>query len=214
MGAALVLSACASITDTPNQQVQVLTPGAQDSRCVLRSPHVRYVVYPPQTILMRRDNDPLKIVCTAPGNREKVAFAYPRLNGSVTTNLALGGLGGLYDHVSGALYEYPNPIVVDFRRTTPSDRALPGYHNDDTMSPFDQAPEDLRDQPAPFPSEVREGLDHPPFPLKPKKTQDKNTIPSLDTTLTPATAPSKSPAKAAPKPNHSPPANVKPATPL
>jgi hypothetical protein len=139
----LLLAWCASLVDTPNQRVQVLTPGATGAKCEITSQYTLYKAYPPETVFMRRGKDPLRVTCIAPGNREKTIMVYPTLNPNATGNFATGGLSGVYDHFSGALYDYPDPIVVDFRSGVATPRPLPQYHAPDTVSPFDVRPETL-----------------------------------------------------------------------
>ncbi len=128
------------MTDTPNQHVQVLTPGATDARCLLTTNYAKFLVHPPETIFIRRMQEPLKVVCTAPGNRTRTTFAYPKKNGAALGNVITGGLSTAYDHFSGALYEYPSPIIVDFRHTIATGYPLPNYYAPDTVSPLDQNP--------------------------------------------------------------------------
>lgn len=198
-----LLAGCASIKDTPNQKIQVLTPGATGARCVLRTDYAALVAYPPQTVFIRRMQEPLKVTCSAPGNREKIVFAYPLLNRSAAGNVATAGLTALYDHLSGALYEYPSKIVVDFSLTKASDRDLPKYHAPDTISPFDQVPEDLRPRHVPNSDEIRDGYRVDPAPMKPK--QDTKATTSTPEPAAAVKTPPESPA-AAPAPASSAPA--------
>lgn len=144
LSAVLSLAACASYTDTPNQRIQVLTPGATGARCVMATQYTRVVVYPPQDAMIRRMQEPLKVTCQAPGNREKTVVVVPKINEVAYGNVATGGLGAVYDQISGALYEYPSPIYVDFTNTRAGTQGMPAYHARDTVSPFDQVNEDVR----------------------------------------------------------------------
>jgi len=147
------LAACASAISTPNQSIAVITPGAEDARCVLSTQHARFVAYPPKAITIRRMQEPLKVTCTAPGNRERTVVVHPVVNKMAAGNVVTAGVGAAYDHVSGALYQYPSPVMVDFTGTRASQRALPSYHNPDTVSPFDQVNEDMRDAATAHPEE-------------------------------------------------------------
>lgn len=140
----LALSACASYSDTPNQRIQVLTPGATHARCVLATQYTRMVVYPPQDGFIRRMQEPLKVTCQAPGNREKTIVVKAKINGAAYGNVATAGVGAVYDQISGALYEYPSPIYVDFMNTRAGGQGMPAYHARDTVSPFDQVNENSR----------------------------------------------------------------------
>jgi hypothetical protein len=141
--ATTALSACASVIDTPNQQLRIMTPGAEKARCVVATQFARYIAYPPKDVFIRRMQEPLTIICQAPGNREKTVVVYARLNKSAVGNVITGGVTAAYDHASGALYEYPSPVIVDFSNVRASTRALPAYHNPDTVSPFDHVNEPM-----------------------------------------------------------------------
>lgn len=142
--AVLSLSACASYLDTPNQRIQVLTPGATGARCVLATQYARTVVYPPNDGYIRRMQEPLNVTCQAPGNREKTIVVTPKITRSAYANVANAGVGAVYDQISGALYEYPSPIYVDFTHVRAGAQDMPAYHARDAVSPFDQVNEDIR----------------------------------------------------------------------
>ncbi len=148
-----LLSGCASVLDTPNQTIHILTPGAKDARCVLATDDFRAVAYPPQKIVMRRMPDQLVVTCTAPGNREKTIVVPAAMNKVSSTGVPTVGVGSVYDHFSGALYEYPERIVVDFTHTRARMSDLPGAHARDTVSPFDVVNEDMMDRPAQTPAD-------------------------------------------------------------
>lgn len=149
----MALSACASINDTPNQEIYVQTPGAKGARCILSTQDFRAIAYPPKPVLMRRMADPLKVTCQAPGNREKTVVVRSHINPTATANALTAVVGVAYDSVSGALYEYPSPIIVDFRNVRAGPQEMPLYHSADTVSPFDQVNEDMQDRPAQTPQD-------------------------------------------------------------
>lgn len=175
--AVLSLAACASVVDTPNQRITIVTPGAKDVRCVLASQYVRYVAYPPMPLFIRRMQEPLTVTCQAPGNREKTIMLYPTLNKTAVGNVATAGAGAVYDQISGALYEYPEHVTVDFTNVRASSIGLPAYHNADTVSPFDQVNEDMRERGPENPED--QGL------IKKAPAKTKNLISKEEQTLAP-----------------------------
>jgi hypothetical protein len=184
----LMLTACASLVDTPNQQVQVLTPGATGARCEIKNNDVQYVAHPPETIMMRRISTPLNVICDAPGNRTKTIVVYPKLNTSTLGNVTTAGLGSVYDYISGAIHEIPSPITVDFRHTIATHAPMPLYHNSDTISPFSEEPEDMREAEYLHPGEQNLPMDSAPLREDPEPTQDDLTkAPGLDLPLDPKT---------------------------
>lgn len=173
--AALALAGCSSMVDTPNQEVQVITPGAEGAKCDIRNNEVHYIVRPPETLVMRRIGSPLTVVCEAPGNRAKTIVVYPKLNTSTLGNVSTAGLGSIYDYFSGAIHEIPSPITVDFRHTIATHAPMPQYHNEDTISPFSEEPEDMRDPPTLHPGEQNLPVDSAPLREEPEPSQDDQT---------------------------------------
>lgn len=161
--AAIMLAGCSSVVDTPNQQVQVLTPGAEGAKCTIKNDTIRYIAHPPETVFMRRVDAPLTVTCDAPGNRTKTIVVYPKLNTSTLGNVTTAGLGSVYDYFSGAIHDIPSPIIVDFRHTIATHTALPKYHNSDTVSPFAEEPEDMREMPLLHPGEQNLPVDSAPL---------------------------------------------------
>jgi hypothetical protein len=133
-----LLSGCGTIVDSPNQMVSVQTPGATGARCDIHAMNIHYVAYPPQNIMIRRMQEPLTVTCDAPGNRSKTIVIRSRMNGDSMGNFFNLGLGVPYDQVSGALYQYPDVVTVDFTYAArPSPADMPGYHAVDGLSPYD-----------------------------------------------------------------------------
>ncbi len=132
------LSGCSTMMDGVLQDVTVETPGALGALCDLSTETMRYKVRPPQTIKINKTKGPMTVRCLAPGNREKVITVESKVPESVMLNVTTGILAGIaYDKHSGAIYEYPEKIIVDFQSVPYQHSALPQYHNPDTMPPTD-----------------------------------------------------------------------------
>ncbi|PJB69765.1 MAG: hypothetical protein CO093_09645 [Alphaproteobacteria bacterium CG_4_9_14_3_um_filter_47_13] len=127
--AALVLSSCASMFGNATQEITFLTPGVNDSICFISNGDINYRVWPPEKIRVSKRPGTMEVTCLADGNREKIVMIEPE---HVSTALANGFNGfapGLFiDYETGALFEYPNTISVDFSDMAATAMPLPGYH--------------------------------------------------------------------------------------
>ena len=126
------LSACSSVVETPNQEVTIITPGATDSRCSVHIGDSVYQAEPPQTFIVRKTHNPMDVRCTAAGNRSKQLVIKPEVSDMTYGNVANAGVGAAYDLASGAMFKYPEQIVVDFTGTVAQAYALPSYHSLDS----------------------------------------------------------------------------------
>ncbi len=169
-----LLSGCGTIVDSPNQMVSVQTPGATGARCDIHAMNIHYVAYPPQNIMIRRMQEPLTVTCDAPGNRSKTIVIRSRMNGDSMGNFFNLGLGVPYDQVSGALYQYPDVVTVDFTYAAWSRPAdMPGYHAADGLSPYDVQYENMSPHDA-----IISPLKSVPLPYK--KGDEDTTFDDLD----------------------------------
>lgn len=125
--AVLALSACASVVETPNQRLEILTLGAKDARCDVRIGEALYQAVPPQTITVRNTHSPVELFCLAPGNREATAVYDPKVSKFVAGNVLTGVVTAAYDVASGAAFKYPEQIIVDFTKIPPKRYKLPEY---------------------------------------------------------------------------------------
>ncbi len=123
------LSACSSILSESTQDVTFVTPGANDSVCYVDNGDVTYRVWPPQTIKMSKRSADLEVRCLADGNREKTVVIDPGHNSVTLANALNGFIPGVFiDSQTGALYEYPNTVTVDFTEIASQTMPLPNYH--------------------------------------------------------------------------------------
>jgi hypothetical protein len=134
--AVFLVSSCAYTMDESNQPLTVLTPGAQNSKCDVHVDGVRYVFYPPETrnIIKARKN--IIVECMAPGNRDKKAVMPSKISNNTLLNGATGFVPGMvWDYASGAMFEYPSVVTVDFSTDPPNPMPPPAYENDDVFQP-------------------------------------------------------------------------------
>lgn len=126
--ALVLLASCSSAFTGETQKVTVETPGARDSKCILNNGEIPYTAYPPQTITISRRAPVLEVTCHAYGNRDKTIQVEAENPDSYYLNVLNGGIGAVADRVSGAMYRYPEKIVVDFTDEKPRPYPLPDYH--------------------------------------------------------------------------------------
>lgn len=138
----VMLAACGTLVGGQTQTITLATPGAYEAECTLDNGS-RYSLSSGQTIEVMRSASDLVADCYGSGNRHIVKRIPSTYNDWSTANIANGVLPGMaYDHVAGALYEYPSVVTVDFTGTPAKGFELPEYHNKDVPNPYDTAIED------------------------------------------------------------------------
>lgn len=137
----LLLGACATWIDTPFQEITLKTPGTANARCTLDNDINKWTVYSDQTIKIQRNDMDIELECFAPGDKHVKTTIDRDLNAWTIANITNGVIPGVsYDHFSGALYDYPKTITVDFS-TVPGGFKPPQYHDAGMQNPRDQNPE-------------------------------------------------------------------------
>ena len=126
-----LLAACSTITNGSSQQVSFKSVGAEDAYCdiLIGANDYKYNVRPPQTIWVQRSRKPMFITCTAPGNRTKNAVIESGIASTAYLNGVTAGATLAWDAESGAMYAYPEEVVIDFSSTLAKDQPLPSYEN-------------------------------------------------------------------------------------
>lgn len=111
----VLLAGCSTMIDSPFQEITLKTPGTENAHCYLDNKIGRYQIYSNQTIKIQRNDEDLKVTCYAPGNRRVETKIDRDLNAWTIANITNGIIPGVsYDHFSGAMYDYPRTISVDF----------------------------------------------------------------------------------------------------
>lgn len=127
---AVALTSCSYAVETSNQDVTFLTPGAENAQCDVYIKKLRYQVFPPQTLNIRKVPDDMIVKCIAPGNRV-VDMEVPS---SFSKRALWGGPAGMaWDYASESMHYYPSVIAVDFSKTVATPNPLPKYHAPDVM---------------------------------------------------------------------------------
>ena len=138
--APLMLTSCSTIMEGSTQQISFKTVGADNADCNVRLGVNSYVynVRPPQTIWVQKSHKPIFVTCVAPGNRVANSTVESEVDGTTAYNIFNLGFGVAYDDETGALYKYPNEIVIDFSGVQAKNRPLPSYHNVGALDPSEQ----------------------------------------------------------------------------
>jgi hypothetical protein len=133
-----LIAACSTVVNGQTQTIRVETPGAQEAECTLDNGN-KYKAYNGTTLTIMRSHKDLVVHCFAAGNREKTITVESGTNDWAIGNVATGIVPGLaYDHYSGAMFEYPSVITVDFIGVPTRGFELPEYHNRDAPNPYMQ----------------------------------------------------------------------------
>ncbi len=139
--ALLLLGACSYAVESSNQDVTFMTPKAQDAKCYVYIDKLKYQVFPPQTINIKKSKNEMKIVCDAPGNRHLEMF----VPSSVSKRAFWGGPVGLaWDAASDSLFYYPSVIAIDFSHEEIKPNKLPQHNNSDIKQPEEYDLEEFR----------------------------------------------------------------------
>lgn len=131
-----MLSGCSTIMSGATEDIRINTAGANEALCDVTQGGRRYRVYAPSTFRAMRSPDDMRIHCRAPGNRDQIVLVKSEISDNAAYNVSNLGLGVGWDAMSGALYNYPDVILMDFRGVAPSSYPQPDYQD-----VFDRNPE-------------------------------------------------------------------------
>lgn len=111
LSSVLILGGCAYAVESNNQEIQFVAQGAENTKCHVFVDKLRYQVYPPQTVNIKKSPKDMVVRCQAAGNRAvemevPAQFASRSLWGTPA--------GVAWDYASESLFRYPSVIAVDF----------------------------------------------------------------------------------------------------
>ena len=113
-GTVTLITGCASITGTTNQNVSLQTREAAGKEiagasCELSNSKGKWFVTSPGSVGITRSNDDMQVICSKAGIEPGRASVVSAIKGSMFGNILLGGgIGAIVDHNTGAAYEYPS----------------------------------------------------------------------------------------------------------
>lgn len=131
----LALAACATTFEQALQSVEIVTPGAKNTKCDVYVEGVRHVVYPPQKITIAKSSQDMIVECFAPGNRHQKQVILPQETDIAFANMLWGGFGYLVDETTGAMYQYPAIVTLDFTDAVYQPESLPAQNAPDVRQP-------------------------------------------------------------------------------
>ncbi len=125
--ALLLLAGCSTIMDRSTQDITIETPGASGALCILHREGYRDRIWAPRTVRVQKADEPLRITCRAPGNREKTLVIEPTISPNARKNAINGLIGMAYDYETSAMFLLPEKVVVDFTAMKPTSMPKPDY---------------------------------------------------------------------------------------
>lgn len=141
---ALLLASCSTVLDGQIQDVTIETSGASNTLCYMQNKEFSFRFYPPQTLKVTKSDDPYTIRCLAPGNREKTVIIEPSTTDNTLWNVTNAGTGLVIDHLSSAMYELPDKIVINFEGMLPGGYTQPAYNTFYDKNPHLKGVEEFR----------------------------------------------------------------------
>jgi hypothetical protein len=112
----VLTTGCASIVSGTNQPVSVETRSATGE--IVENPKGVWYVTTPGSVTVHRAYDDLSIYCTKTGEQPGFASAKSSTKGMAFGNILFGGIiGAGVDTATGAAYDYPALITVQFGGT-------------------------------------------------------------------------------------------------
>jgi hypothetical protein len=108
VGAAFLLSSCATITKGTTQMVAIDTPGAPGAKCLLTSSSIGQInIVTPANVNLQKGSDNVSVRCSKECYNEGVGVIGSNVEAMAAGNILVGGVVGLgVDAVSGAMNKY------------------------------------------------------------------------------------------------------------
>lgn len=123
-----MLAGCSTALDGATEDLRIDIAGTGEALCDVTQPGRRYRAYAPGIFRVMKSSDDLRIRCSAPGNREQTVILKPQRSKSDIYNIYNGYVPGmLWDNATGARYEYPEYVLIDFSATPATSYPLPDY---------------------------------------------------------------------------------------
>ncbi len=130
--AVTILGGCSYAIESSHQDITFLTPGAMNAKCFVTTNKLKYQVYPPQMINIKKAPQDMEIVCHAPGNR-MVEMTVPA---EFSERAIWGGpVGVAWDYASQSLHYYPSVVAIDFSQEFPTPNPPPAHNSSDIVQP-------------------------------------------------------------------------------
>lgn len=185
--AALLLASCATALKTPTQDLKINIVGAGEALCDVTQKGRRYRAYAPGSIRIYKDKSPMTVRCVAGGNREQSIVLESKITEVVAANAVNGFIPGLgWDYASGAMFQYPYEVTMDFSAMRPTANPEPEYQRVLDQNPDMMGMEEFRPGRAALISDRGTGV--PTLPLRSTTPDDVNLIGGMEEEALPAPA--------------------------
>jgi len=126
MGAAVMLSGCASIVTGTTQRINVSTPPTTGAVCTLASTEGRWTLTSPGSVTVSKSKNDIRVDCAKSGWQEGSGIIPSGCQGWTLGNLLIGGLLGIaIDAMTGAMHQYPSNFQVPMQPAAPPVAAPP-----------------------------------------------------------------------------------------
>ncbi len=140
----MFLGSCAYTLDGGNQDITVLTPGAENAICFVYVHNIKYKIRPPTTTNVIKAKENMVVDCMAPGNRRRKVVIEPQLENSAVWNITNGiFIGGAWDYYSRSVFKFPEIIEVDFTNMQARPQKLPAHNAPDVRQPEEHTLEEF-----------------------------------------------------------------------
>ncbi len=127
-----VLNGCAYSVESSNQDITFETLDAQSAVCYVYVNKLKYRVFPPQTVNIKKSEKDMTVKCNAPGNRTIETIVPAQFS----QRAIWGGPPGMaWDYASNSLFYYPSYIAIDFSQEKIIPNPLPTHNNSDIRQP-------------------------------------------------------------------------------
>lgn len=169
LGAAVVsvaaLGACGTVTQGGTQTVDVVVKGSPSAWCEFSTPHFRNTGTFPNKVTLERSKDDLTAECKGEQNLYK-KFVIPTrpIDRVAVGNAPTAFIGQAYDAGTGAMWEYPDPLIVDFRNADEGEGPKPAW------------PGEVTDQ-----TRIGTAPIAPPMPVRMQPVMDEDLNPAMMT---------------------------------
>jgi len=123
VGAALILSGCASVTSGTTQQIRAATTPVSGAACTLTNSRGQWSVVSPGSVEVGKSATVLKIVCVKSGYQDGVAYLTPGVPTVAQVGMLLpyvGILSAAVDGTTGAANQYPSSADISMKESVPA----------------------------------------------------------------------------------------------
>ena len=112
----LFLTGCASVTKGTSQSLSVRTTPTNHAECRLTNAKGSWYVKTPGSVSVHRAYGDLDVECMKKGYADASKKVQSKATAHVAGNIVAGGVIGVgVDAMTGAIYDYPNEIVVTMK---------------------------------------------------------------------------------------------------